>query len=128
MKKTLAAATTQGGQTATLSDSAKVFALECWRIQKLLPDFKDNKKCLVLSSSIEKMIEAMRGNGIEIEDPEGLIYRDGMTLEVVTVSDTDALTAGSKVIAETLAPTIYVHNKVVQPAKVIISVGRGTSE
>ena len=44
---------------SALEGDAKLFAVECWRIKKLLPEFSDNRKALVLTSSVEKMIAAL---------------------------------------------------------------------
>jgi hypothetical protein len=127
LKKVQAAGQLQAAPPLDLTGSAKLFAVECWRIKKLLPEFSDNKKYLVLTSSIEKMIEALAGTGIEIEDPEKSEFRDGMTLEVALFEKTPLLAEGKRVISETLAPAVYVKNRLVQPAKVIVSVG-GRSE
>jgi hypothetical protein len=127
LKKAQAAGQLQPGPPVDLTDSAKLFAIECWRIKKLLPEFSDNKKYLVLTSSIEKMVEALAATGIEIEDPEKSEFRDGMTLEVALFEKTPLLAEGKRVISETLAPAVYVKNRLVQPAKVIVSVG-GRSE
>jgi hypothetical protein len=108
-----------------LPDSMKLLALECWRIKKLLPEFSDNRKHLVLSSSIDKMLEALAKSGVEVEDPEGMEFRDGMTLDVALFEETPNLASGKKVISETLTPTVYVRDKLVQAAKVIVSVGTG---
>ena len=115
----------QSGTQLQLVDAAKLIALECWRIKKLLPEFTENKKFLVLGSSVDKLFEALESNGIEIEDPEGQPFRDGMTLDVALFTTSEQLPSGSKVVTETLAPTIYVQNKLVQPARVIVSVGTG---
>ena len=37
----------------------KVMALECWRIKKLIPEFKDNRKHLVLKTSVDRMTDAL---------------------------------------------------------------------
>src|ERR1700694_1775229 len=106
-----------------LPDFIKLLALECWRIKKLLPEFMGNKKCLVLNSSVEKMLEALAGSGVEGEDPEGMEFRDGMTLDVALFEETASLMAGKRVISETLAPTVYIKDRLVQAAKVIVLVG-----
>jgi hypothetical protein len=102
----------------------KLLALECWRIKKLLPEFTENKKYLVLSSSIEKMLEALSKSGVDLEDPEGQEFREGMTLDVALFEDTASLAVGKSVISETLSPTLYVRDKLVQQARVIVSVGK----
>lgn len=123
LKKAQTAGPRQSAPPVDLTDSAKLFAIECWRIKKLLPEFSENKKSLVLTSSIEKMVEALAARGIEIEDPEKSEFRDGMTLEIALFEKTPLLAEGKRVISETLAPAVYVKNKLVQPAKVIVSVG-----
>lgn len=106
-----------------LLDCAALLAKECWRIKKLLPEFSANKKAPVLTSSVEKMIAALETIGIEIEDPERIEFRDGMTLKVALFEETSDLEVGKKVVTETLEPTIYHNNKIVEQARVIVSVG-----
>ena len=108
-----------------MPESVKVLALECWRIKKLLPEFQDNTKHLVLGNSVEKMLEALAKNGVEVEDPEGMEFRDGMTLDVALFEETPNLNAGKKIISETLSPTVYMKDRVIQPAKVIVAIGTG---
>ena len=102
----------------------KVLALECWRIQKLIPVFGDNRKHLVLQTSVNKMIDALRALGVAIEDPEGSEYRDGMTLNIAVFDPSDQLETGKRMVSETLSPNIYINNKLVDAAQVIVSVGR----
>jgi hypothetical protein len=125
LHKKIADSQRASGPKNELPESAKLLAVECWRIRKLLPEFKDNKKYLVLNSSIEKMTEVLATAGIEIEDPEETDFRDGMTLEVALFEETPGLAAGKRVISETLAPAVYVKDRLVQAAKVIVSVGTG---
>jgi hypothetical protein len=126
LKKMRAAGLLHLEQQLELTGTAKLLALECWRIKKLLPEFCESKKGPVLRSSIEKLIGALAESGIEIEDPEGMPYRDGMTMEVALFEETPQIPHGAKIITETLEPTIYVKNKLVQPARVIVSVGVGS--
>ncbi len=91
----------------------------------MLPEFADNKKFLVLQSSVERMISELAGIGIEIEDPEQCEFREGMTLRVALFEETASLAAGKKMITETLEPAIYLNDRLVNQAKVIVSVGTG---
>lgn len=125
LKKKLASEAQGHAPNSDLPDSFKLLALECWRIKKLLPEFHDNRKHLVLGNSVEKMLEVLAKSGVEVEDPEGMEFHDGMTLDVALFEETPALVAGKKIISETLAPAVYVKNRVVQPAKVIVAVGTG---
>jgi hypothetical protein len=124
-KKKMGAAMPPGSTVSEMQESVKVLALECWRIKKLLPEFQDNTKHLVLGNSVEKMLEALAKNGVEVEDPEGMEFRDGMTLEVALFEETPNLNAGKKIISETLSPTVYMKDRIIQPAKVIIAIGTG---
>jgi hypothetical protein len=101
----------------------KELALECWRIKKLIPEFVGNRKHLVLQTSVDKMIETLATLGVEIDDPEGSEFRDGMTLDVALFDKSDKLEAGQRIVSETLSPTVYINNKLAATARVIVSVG-----
>jgi hypothetical protein len=124
-KKKMGAVMPSSPAVSEMPESVKVLALECWRIKKLLPEFQDNTKHLVLGNSVEKMLEALAKNGVEVEDPEGMEFRDGMTLDVALFEETPNLNAGKKIISETLSPTVYIKDRVIQPAKVIVAIGTG---
>ena len=100
-------------------------AVECWRIRSLLPDFANNNKCSVLSSIVEKMTALLMCIGVEIEDPIGLDYKDGMTINVALFENSDSLPAGLRRITETLSPNVYIAGTLAQAARVIVSVGKG---
>jgi hypothetical protein len=70
------------------------------------------------------MIDALRALGVAIEDPEGSEYRDGMTLNIAVFDPSDQLETGKRMVSETLSPNIYINNKLVDAAQVIVSVGR----
>ena len=124
-KKARASAANQLSSQSTPAASASLFATECWWIRKMLPEFAENRKFLVLQSSIERMISELAGIGIEIEDPEQCEFREGMTLRVALFEETTSLAAGKKMITETLEPAIYLNDRLVNQAKVIVSVGTG---
>jgi hypothetical protein len=130
IKKKLAKkhAQSQGTQPAQPKSAVRPlaqFAAECWRIQKLLPEFDGNKKALLLRSSVEKMIAMLAEADIEIDDPEGVDYRDGMTVKVTLFEESFNVPSGKTIIAETLEPGIYVEGRLVSQAKVIVTVGKG---
>jgi hypothetical protein len=128
LRKKLLKKALQGGPQAgetTVPDFASLFAVECWRIRKLLPELDNPNKRLVLNSSIEKMLDSLAGSGVEVEDPQGGEFRDGMTLKVEVFEETSTLPAGKKMISETLSPTVYVGDKLLHAARVIVSVGTG---
>lgn len=126
-KKAGASGPNQLRSQSTSAKSASLFATECWRIRKMLPEFASNKKFLVLQSSVERMISELAAIGVEIEDPEQSEFREGMTLRVALFEETTSLAAGRKMITETLEPAIYLNDRLVSQAKVIVSVGTGAS-
>jgi len=109
---------------AICDGSKRVLALECWRIRKLIPEFADNRKHLVLQTSVDKMIDALVALGVAIEDPEGSEFKDGMTLNVAVFDNSDQLEIGQRIVSETLSPNIYIRDKLANTARVIVSVGR----
>jgi hypothetical protein len=110
--------------TVICDASAKVLALECWRIKKLIPEFEGNRKRLVLQTSVDKMTDALTALGVAIEDPEGSEFKEGMTLNVAVFDHSDRLEIGRRIVSETLSPNIYINNKLAHTARVIVSVGR----
>jgi hypothetical protein len=106
-------------------ENLKGLAIECWRIRNLLPEFACSKKQAVLSSVVDKMTELLMSAGIEIEDPTGWDYKDGMNLNVALCEDSESLPLGVRRITETLSPNIYVGGTIVQSARVIVSIGKG---
>jgi hypothetical protein len=112
---------------SNLGNSTALLATECWRIKKLLPELSENRKSLVLKSSVERMISELAKMGVEIEDPEQSEFHEGMTLRVTLFEETAALAAGKRMITETLEPAVYVNEHLVSQAKVIVSVGTGAN-
>ena len=112
-------------QSVVASEQLKSLAVECWRIKNLLPEFVENKKHVVLGSIVDKMTTLLESTGVEIEDPTGTDYRDGLTINVAVFEETGSLRHGVRKITETLSPSVYVSGKLVQAARVIVSVGTG---
>jgi hypothetical protein len=109
---------------AICDGSMRVLALECWRIRKLIPEFADNRKHLVLQTGVDKIIDALAALGVAIDDPEGSEFKDGMTLNVAVFDNSDQLEIGQRIVSETLSPNIYIRDKLANTARVIVSVGR----
>ena len=112
-------------QRVVAPEQLKSLAVECWRVKNLLPEFVENKKHAVLGSIVDKMTALLEATGVEIEDPTGSDYRDGLTVNVAVFEETGSLPNGVRKITETLSPSVYVFGKVVQAARVIVSVGKG---
>jgi hypothetical protein len=126
-KKSGAGPRHQPGSQSNPVSSTALLATECWRIKKLLPELSENRKSLVLKSSVERMISELAKMGVEIEDPEQSEFHEGMTLRVALFEETAALAAGKRMITETLEPAVYVNEHLVSQAKVIVSVGTGAN-
>jgi hypothetical protein len=112
-------------QSVVAPEQLKSLAVECWRIKNLLPEFVENKKHPVLGSIVEKMTALLESTGVEIEDPTGSEFRDGLTINVAVFEKTGSLPNGVRKITETLSPSVYISGKLVQSARVIVSVGTG---
>jgi len=112
-------------QGVVTPEQLKALAVECWRIKNLLPELVENKKQPVLRSIVEKMTVLLESTGVEIEDPSGSEYRDGLTISVAVFEETGSLPKGVRRITETLSPSVYISGKLVQSARVIVSVGTG---
>jgi hypothetical protein len=112
-------------QPGVAPEQLKNLAIECWRIRQLLPEFAFSKKQAVLSSVVDKMTALLMSAGIEIEDPRGWDYKDGMNLNVALCEDNQSLPLGVRRITETLSPNIYIGGTIVQSARVIVSIGKG---
>ncbi len=117
--------TVVGNQHTASPEQLKNLAIECWRIRNLLPEFGCSKKQAVLSSVVDKMTALLMSAGIEIEDPTGWDYKDGMNLNVALSEDSQSLPPGVRRITETLSPNIYIGGTIVQSARVIVSIGKG---
>lgn len=112
-------------QPGIVLEQLKSLAIECWRIRNLLPDFACSKKQAVLSSVVDKMTALLMSAGIEIEDPTGWDYKDGMNLHVALCEDSQSVPLGVRRITETLSPNIYIGGTIAQSARVIVSIGKG---
>jgi len=104
--------------------SMKVLALECWRIDKLIPEFKDIRKHLVLRTSVDRMRDTLGALGVAIDDPTGSEFKDGTTLNIAVFENSDELEVGRRIVSETLSPNIYINNKLAHAARVVVTVGR----
>ena len=112
-------------QSGVETEQLKGLAVECWRIRNLLPEFVCSNKQPVLSSVVNKMGAMLTSMGIEVEDPTGWDYKDGMTMNVALFEENSTLPNGTRTITETLSPNVYVAGTLVQSARIIVSVGKG---
>lgn len=102
-------------------------ALEAWRVGEHTRKLQAaaNRDDPSIRFSIEKIQHILREIGIEIKDPTGDIYHEGMGLDVLTFDCGADAPPASRVIQETVSPGIYYNGKLVKMAKVIVGSARG---
>lgn len=92
-----------------------------WRAQRILSGMNEQSKELRrVSRDLESVRDVLFQRGVEIKDHTGQVYISGMALRVITFQPMVGL-AHQKII-ETLKPTIYFRNKVIQMGDVIVGV------
>ena len=69
---------------------------------------------------MESTSDALRQGGIDIKDHTGEKYDGGMALHVITFQPAPGLS--HEQVIETIKPTIYRENKIVQMGEVIVGV------
>jgi len=96
-----------------------------WRIQKRLATIGELPKQLQrLSRDVESTWDALTQRGIEIKDHTGRDYDGGMTLRVITSQPVAGLVR--RQIIETLKPTIFYRDRIIQMGEVIVGVPEET--
>jgi hypothetical protein len=73
-----------------------------------------------ISRDIEAMEDALSQANIEIIDPAGQKYADGMALKVIARQKTPGI--ASETVIETIKPTIFMKNVLIQRGEVIVGV------
>ena len=96
-----------------------------WRIQKRLATIGELPKQLQrLSRDVESTWDALTQSGIEIKDHTCGDYDGGMALRVITFQPMVGL--ARQQIVETLKPTIYYRERIIQMGDVIVGVPEET--
>ena len=102
-------------------------AIEAWRVadrsRKL--QIAANRKDPSIEFSIEKIQYILKEMGIEIKDPTGEPYHEGMSLDVLTFDYDPNESPASRIIQETVSPVIYFNGKLIKMAKVIVGSAGG---
>jgi hypothetical protein len=113
------------GRTPPVFDeeACKTLAIEVWRLRRSLKALPSGGAMGSVSVSIDRLEELLRAMAVEVHDPCGEPYDDGMTLSVSLFEKSKSLANGVKRIAETIMPTVYWKGQMVQPGKVIVEVG-----
>jgi len=126
----LAERTSTSSQTTSkkeeeLLDMAVDVGTLVWRIQHRLAATGELSKPLQrLSRDVERTWDALTQGGIEIKDHTGGDYEGGMALRVITSQPVSGL--ARRQIIETLKPTIYYRDRIIQMGEVIIGIPEET--
>jgi hypothetical protein len=108
-----------------LLDMAADVATLVWRIkQRLAATDELPKSVQKLSRDVERTWDALTQGGIEIKDHTGGDYDSGMALRVITSEPVTGL--ARRQIIETLKPTIYYRDRIIQVGEVVVGVPEET--
>ena len=108
-----------------LLDMAADVGTLVWRIQARLATTGELSKPLQkLSRDVERTWDALTQGGIEIKDHTGGDYEGGMALRVITSQPVSGL--ARRQIIETLKPTIYYKDRIIQMGEVVVGVPEET--
>ena len=124
-EKIEASSQTKSKTEEELLDMAADVGTLVWRIQHRLDATEELSKPLQkLSRDIERTWDALTQGGIEIKDHTGGDYEGGMALRVITSQPVSGL--ARRQIIETLKPTIYYRDRIIQMGEVIIGIPEET--
>jgi hypothetical protein len=105
------------------SDECKTLAIEVWRLKRSLKTLPAGVNTGSFGVSVDRLEDLLLAMGVEIHDPSGETYDEGMTLSVSLFEKSKSLPQGLKRIADTISPTIYWKGRMLQPGTVIVEVG-----
>lgn len=105
-------------------------AIETWRVGDRLKKSQvlGNKEGPTIGFSIEKIQHILKEMGVEVKDPAGETYHEGMGLDVLTFDYGPGELPGNRIVQETVSPAVYYNGKLIKMAKVIVgSAGGGNT-
>jgi len=112
---------TSSGQSEGLLNLLVDIGTVVWRLQGRLPtDQRMPEQIRRISRDLESTWDALRQGGFEIKDHTGERYDGGMALRVIAFQPTPGLL--EEQVIETLRPTIYHNDRMVQMGQVIVGV------
>ena len=102
-------------------------AIETWRVGDRLKKLQvlANKEDPAIGFSIEKIQHVLKEMGVEIKDPTGEPYHEGLVLDVLTFDYGSGESPTNRVVQETVSPAIFYKGKLVKMAKVIVGSAGG---
>lgn len=97
-------------------------AIEAWRVadraRKLQVIAK--REDPTIGFSVEKIHHILKEMGVEIRDPAGEAYHEGMGLDVLTFDCSPGELPANRIVQETVSPAVYFNGKLIKMAKVIV--------
>jgi hypothetical protein len=124
LQKALTAGAGRVPQSPSLDEeTCKTLAIEVWRLKRSLQTLPPGTNTGSFGVSIDRLEQLLRTMEIEVHDPSGESYDEGMTLSVRLFEKSKALPNGIKRIAETISPTVYRKGRMLQPGTVIVEIG-----
>ncbi|MDD5701287.1 MAG: hypothetical protein PHU23_04465 [Dehalococcoidales bacterium] len=92
-----------------------------WRLQRRLTTTSETSDTIKrVSRDLESVWDALIQGGLEIKDHTGEKYDGGMALNVIAFQPTPGIT--KEQVIETIKPTIFHKNKMVQMGQVVVGV------
>ncbi len=102
-------------------------AIETWRVGDRLKKLQvlANKEGPTIGFSIERIQHILKEMGVEVKDPAGEIYHDGMGLDVLTFDYGPGELPTNRIVQETVSPAVYYNGQLIKMAKVIVGSAGG---
>jgi len=102
-------------------------ALETWRIGARCRKLQgaEGRGDPAIGFAVEKIHHILKEMGIEIQDPLGETYHEGMGLDVLTFDFPPDELPANRIVQETVSPAVYYNGKLIKMAKVIIGSAGG---
>ena len=105
-------------EAASLCD----FALDFWRLRKRIEKVQDQilaEAYKPIAYSLDSCARNLAGQGIEIKEYTGEVYKSSLNLDVVTYESGKGI-GDDALIKETVEPAIFLEEHLVRKAKVVI--------
>ena len=126
LKSQLANAQSTVGNDDSLLKLSTEIGTTAWRLKLRLAKTVENSDTMNrINRDLESIMDALTQGGIEIKDFTGEKYDGGMALNVIAFQPTQGIT--KEQVIETIKPTIYHKNKLVQIGQVIVGVPENAS-
>jgi hypothetical protein len=96
-------------------------AVESWRLAlrlARLPEQTPGRESML--RSVQRLREALGEVGLEISDPQGQPYSEGLSLDILAFDGHPGHAAGRRTIQETVRPGVRFRGELIMNAQVIV--------